>query len=72
MLSVPHGLPHLGPASISCFRRRVSRSGGALAKHIRGPVSFSDVDELGDEYRVSPLVIEHQIDNQRWGFLTDS
>ena len=45
---------------------------GALAKHIRGPVSFSDVDELGDEYRVSPLVIEHQIDNQRLGFLTDS
>ena len=45
---------------------------GALAKHIRGPVSFSDVDELGGEYRVSPLVIEHQIDNQRLGFLTDS
>ena len=44
----------------------------ALAKHIRGPVSFSDVDELGNEYRVSPLVIEHQIDNHRLGSLTDS
>lgn len=44
----------------------------ALAKDIRGPVSFSDVDELGNEYRVSPLVIEHQIDNHRLGSLTDS
>ena len=44
----------------------------ALAKHIRGPVSFSDIDKLGDEYRVSPLVIEHQIDNHRLGSLTDA
>ena len=44
----------------------------ALAKHIRGPVSFSDVDKLGHEYRVSPLVIEHQIDNHRLGSLTDA
>ena len=44
----------------------------ALAKHIRGPVSFNDIDKLGDEYRVSPLVIEHQIDNHRLGSLTDA
>ena len=44
----------------------------ALAKHIRGPVSFNDIDKLGDEYRVSPLVIEHQIDSQRLGSLTDA
>ena len=44
----------------------------ALAKHIKGPVSFGDVDKLGDEYRVSSLVIEHQIDNHRLGSLTDA
>ena len=45
---------------------------GALAEQVAGPVSFSDVDELGDEYRVSSLVIEHQIDNHRLGFVTDA
>ena len=44
----------------------------ALAKHVAGPVSFSDVDELGDEYRVSSLVIEHQIDNHQLGYVTDA
>ena len=45
---------------------------GALAKQVAGPVSFSDVDELGDEYRVSSLVIEHQIDNHQLGYVTDA
>ena len=39
----------------------------ALATNIREPVSFSDVDKLGHEYRVSPLVIEHQIDQPSAG-----
>ena len=45
---------------------------GALAKQVAGPVSFSDIDKLGDEYRVSSLVIEHQIDNHQLGFVTDA
>ena len=45
---------------------------GALAKQVAGPVSFSDIDKLGDEYRVNSLVIEHQIDNHQLGFVTDA
>ena len=44
----------------------------ALTRHVTGPVSFSDIDELGDEYGVSSLVIEHQIENHRLGSLTDA
>ena len=54
------------------FAAELLAPASALAKHIRGPVSFSDVDKLGHEYRVSPLVIEHQIDNQRLGSLTNA
>ena len=44
----------------------------ALAEHVAGPVSFSDVDKLGDEFRVNSLVIEHQIDNHHLGFVADA
>ena len=54
------------------FAAELLAPASALAKQIRGPVSFSDVDRLGEEYRVSPLVIEHQIDNHGLGSLTNS
>ena len=44
----------------------------ALARHVGPYVSLRDADELADEYRVSPLVIEHQIENHRLGSLTDA
>ena len=43
-----------------------------LAKHVRTRISLRDIDELADEYQVSPLVIEHQIENHRLGSLTDA
>ena len=54
------------------FAAELLAPASALAEHIRGPVSFSDVDDLGHEFGVSPLVIEHQIDNHRLGSLTDA
>ena len=44
----------------------------ALSGRIGTSVSFCELDELADEYRVSPLVIEHQIENHRLGSLADS
>lgn len=44
----------------------------ALARHVGARISWRDIDELADEYQVSPLVIEHQIENHRLGSLTDA
>lgn len=44
----------------------------ALAKHVGQRISLRDIDELANEYQVSPLVIEHQIENHRLGSLTDA
>lgn len=44
----------------------------ALARHVGVRVSLRDIDELAEEYQVSPLVIEHQIENHRLGSLTDA
>lgn len=44
----------------------------ALARHVGARISLRDIDELADEYQVSPLVIEHQIENHRLGSLTDA
>ena len=44
----------------------------ALAKHVGARISLRDIDELADEYQVSPLVVEHQIENHRLGSLTDA
>ena len=44
----------------------------ALARHVGVRISLRDIDVLADEYQVSPLVIEHQIENHRLGSLTDA
>ena len=44
----------------------------ALARHVGARISLRDIDELAEEYQVSPLVIEHQIENHRLGSLTDA
>jgi hypothetical protein len=44
----------------------------ALARHVGARISLRDIDELADEYQVSPVVIEHQIENHRLGSLTDA
>ena len=43
-----------------------------LAKHVGARISLRGIDELADEYQVSPVVIEHQIENHRLGSLTDA
>jgi hypothetical protein len=39
----------------------------ALAERVRGAVSEALVEEVAEEYRVSPLLVKHQIENHRLG-----
>ena len=54
------------------FAAEVLAPAAALAKHVGARISLRDIDELADEYQVSPLVVEHQIENHRLGSLTDA
>ncbi|MBT9559505.1 MAG: hypothetical protein IV100_25975 [Myxococcales bacterium] len=39
----------------------------ALEERVRGAVSESQVEEIAEEFRVSPLLVKHQIENHRIG-----
>lgn len=54
------------------FAAELLAPAAALAEHVGTRVSWRDIDELADEYQVSPLAIEHQIENHRLGSLTDA
>ena len=54
------------------FAAELLAPAAALAGHVGPRISLRDIDDLADEYQVSPLVIEHQIENHRLGSLTDA
>ena len=54
------------------FAAELLAPAAALARHVGTRISLRDIDELAEEYQVSPLVIEHQIENHRLGSLTDA